>query len=187
MPWFHLPVLGWSVPAPAWNSLGLGLLVLGGLHLLRSLNLSAAAWLIRLLLPWALYRWWQSEEVCRLWGKAALAPLQMRLSPLNTALSSLGAREIEVFEASLWRELAPGLGWKFAGVSLLIALLLTIFDWPSRTRCPECRSKVLPEDPFCHGCGQHFPDVPGCVGCGRKPYSQDKFCRSCGREIAAAP
>lgn len=186
LPWFHLPVLGWSVPAPAWNGLGLALFILGGLHILRSLNLTAVAWLIRPILPWAIYRWWHSEEVFRLWGKATLAPLQMRLAPLNLALSSLGGKEMELFEAPLWRELAPGWGWTLAGVSLVLALVLTLLDWPSRTRCPDCKVKVQPEDPFCNGCGHRFPDVPGCTGCGRTPHHGDKHCRSCGRELSVS-
>lgn len=184
LPWFHLPILGQSVPAPAWNSLGLGLLLLGGLHLLRAFNAPGVVWAIRILLPWALYRWWTIEEAYRLWGKSMLASLQLRFTTINQALTTLGLDGISVFDASLWREMQPGWGWKLAGLSLFLSVLITLLDWPSRTRCPACRVKVQPEDPFCHGCGCRFPEVPGCSGCGRRPARGDKFCRSCGRAVA---
>jgi hypothetical protein len=183
LPWFSLPLFGWAVPVPAWNGLGLGLLLLAGFHVLRALSFPGMAWAIRLMLPWAGYRWWGSEELFRHWGKHTFAPLQLRLSGLNQALSTVGADPVTVFDPVLWREVAPGLGWKLAGISLLLALVITALDLPVRSRCPSCRSRVGPDDRCCHGCGASFPDVPGCLGCGRRPHKGDGFCRSCGRSL----
>ena len=185
LPWFHLPILGQSVPAPAWNVLGLGLFFLGGLHLMRAVGVPGVAWLIRLVLPWAIYRWWTIETAYLQWGKATLAALQLRLSPVNQGLITLGLDPLSVFEVSQWQNMPPGWGWKLAGGSLCAAAVVTVLDWPVRTRCPACRARVAPEDPFCHGCGHRFPEVPACEGCGRKPAGGDKFCRSCGKSVAA--
>lgn len=183
LPWFSLPLLGWSVPTPAWNTLGLGLLVLGNLHILRALRLPGVSWAIRLMLPWALYRWWGSAELFRDWGKSVLVPMQLKLSGVNETLDTLGLERLSVYDPVLWREVVPGWGYKLAGASLALAVLVTLLDQPMRTRCPACRSVVSPEDPCCHGCGQRFPDVPGCMQCGRTPQKGDRFCRSCGREL----
>ena len=184
LPWFSLPLLGWAVPTPAWNALGLALLLLGACQLLRALNLPGMPWAVRLLLPWTLWRWWTAEELFRQWGKQTFAPLQLRLSGVNQALSTVGAEPISVFDPTLWRDVEPGLGWKLAGVSLFLSLIVTLFDQPVRTRCSACQARISPEDRCCHGCGQQFPQVPGCLQCGRKPEKDDKHCRSCGRELA---
>lgn len=183
LPWFRLPLLGWTVPTPAWNALGVGLLVLGNLHMLRALNLPGTAWAIRLLLPWALYRWWGSQELFREWGKATFVPMQLKLSGINETLDTLGVDRVTVYDPVLWREIVPGLGYQLAGFSLLLAAVVTAIDFPVRTRCPDCRSVISPEDPCCHGCGRRFPEVPGCQQCGRSPQKGDKFCRSCGNGL----
>jgi hypothetical protein len=173
-------MLGWSVPTPAWNLLGLGLLLLGNLHVLRALNLPGMSWGIRILLPWCIYKWWDSQELFREWGKATLAPMQLKLSGVNEALDTLGLDRFSIYDPVLWREVVPGWGYKLAGASLLFALLVTLVDQPARTRCPSCRAVISPEDPCCHGCGCRFPEVPGCQQCGRTPQKGDRFCRSCG-------
>lgn len=176
-------MFGHSIPAPAWNALGLALLFLAALHLFRGLNLAGSAWAIRLVLPWALYRWWTVEESYRLWGKAILTDWQLRLAPMNSALSRLGFEGVTLFEVAEWQSMPPGWGWKLAGVSLILAVLVSLLDWPIRTRCAGCGVKVRPEDPFCHGCGIRFPEVPGCARCGRVPTKGDRFCRLCGGSV----
>lgn len=187
LPWYSLPLLGWSVPTPAWNSLGLVLMVLAGMHLLRALSVPGTAWAIRFLLPWGCYGWWTSEELFRAWGKSTLAPVQLKVSGLNTALSHLGVEPLSLFDPVLWREMEAGWGAKLAGVSLLLALLITAVDRPLRSRCPHCDATVSPEDPCCHGCGHRFPEVPACGQCGRAPLSGDRFCRGCGSSLAPSP
>ncbi len=171
------------MPTPAWNSLGLGLLALGCLHVLRAGNLSGAAWGIRLLLPWVAYRWFASRESFFEWGKATFVPLQLKFSGLNETLDRLGMDPVTVYDPLLWRDLRPGWGYKLAGASLLAAALVTLLDQPARLRCPDCRSVISPEDPCCHGCGRRSPEVPGCRQCGRSPRPGDRFCRSCGTNL----
>lgn len=178
--------MGWSLPTPAWNALGIGLLVLGSLHILRSLNLPGSPWAIRVLLPWTIFRWWESAESFRLWGKATFAPAQLKLSGVNQALDTLGVDQVSLYDPVLWRTIEPGWGYKLAGCSLLAAVLVTLVDWPVRTRCPGCRSVISPEDPCCHGCGRCFPEVPGCLQCGRVPQRGDRHCRSCGQSLERA-
>lgn len=184
LPWFTLPLLGWSVPIPAWNALGLLLMVLAGLQILRALGLAPLAWAVRMLTPWALYKWWGAPEQFRLWGKATLAPMQMKLSGVNSTLSTLGAETVTVFDPTLWREVVPGWGYKLAGASLLLSLVVSWLDWPARTDCPFCKVTVSPEDPCCHGCGHRFPEVPACPQCGRAPQDGDRHCRACGTSLA---
>jgi hypothetical protein len=180
LPWFSLPLLGWSVPIPAWNALGLALLVLGALHGGRALGLPGVAWAIRALLPWTIYRWWQAEALFRDWGKGTLAPLQLKLSGVNSALETIGAERVTVFDPVLWRDVLPGPGYKLAGLALLLGGLVTLLDWPSRTRCGTCRAVVDPEDSCCHACGGRFPEATACSQCGRSPRTGDRFCRACG-------
>jgi hypothetical protein len=186
LPWFELPLLGWSVPTPAWNALGLGLLALGNLHVLRALNMPGMSWGIRLLLPWVIYRWWGSQQQFRDWGKATLAPVQLKLSGVNDTLSTLGLDGVSIYDPVLWRDVQPGWGYTVAGASLLMAILVTAIDQPPRTRCPSCRAVISPEDPCCHGCGKSFPEIPGCRQCGRPPQKNDRFCRSCGTAALVA-
>jgi hypothetical protein len=201
LPWFSMPMLGLSVPVPAWNVLGLGLLVLGGLHLLRALELPATPWAIRLLWPWVAYRWWWSEQMFRDWAKSTLVPVQLKFSGLNAALERLGFEPISFYDPVLWRELTLGWGYQVAGGSLLLALLLTLFDGgaaglrasapgggtPATSRCPDCEVPVEPQDACCHGCGQSFQGRIGCSGCGRIPLPGDRYCRSCGVATSLEP
>lgn len=184
LPFFSLPLFGWSVPAPAWNALGLSLLVLGGLHVLRALNLWGTPWAIRLLLPWTIYRWWVGPEVFREWAKATLVPVQSRLMGLNDALARVGIESVTVYDPASWQVILPGWGYWLAGRCLMLAVLVTLLDYVPRGRCPDCRSQVAAEDPCCHGCGRRFPEVPGCFQCGRTPRGGDRFCRSCGTALA---
>lgn len=155
-------------------------MVLGGLHILRALGLPGIPWGIRLLLPWALYRWWGSEELFRLWGKATFAPMQLKVSGLNTALGHLGVEQLSLFDPVLWREIEPGWGVKLAGLSLLCSALVTLLDLPVRWNCHSCRAKIAPDDVCCHACGYRFPEATACHQCGRAPRKGDRFCRSCG-------
>lgn len=183
LPWFGLPLWGGVIPIPAWNFLGLGLIVLAGLHGLRALGVPGASWGVRGVWPWVFYHWWQSERAFRLWGKTTLAPLQLKLSGVNQALATVGIEPVSVFDPVAWRVLAPGIGWKLAGVSLVLALIVTALDWPVRRRCLDCQVVVSPWDRCCHGCGHVFTDVPGCLSCGRVPVDGDHFCRACGKDL----
>lgn len=183
LPWFKLPVLGWGVPAPAWNRTGLLLLALAACQLSRALGWSGAKWMVRLVCLPALYLWWGSEEVFRHWGTATLAPLQLKLAALNDVLGKFSVEAVEIFEPRLWKQLETGPGWYLAGGTLVCSLLLSAFDRVKVSSCPACALKVAATDCHCPGCGHKFRDFQGCSKCGRHPQAGDKFCRDCGESV----
>ncbi len=182
LPWFHAPVMGWSLPVPAWNNLGLLLLVLGNLHFLRAVGVPGIQWGIRILLPWAIYRWWAAEEAFKLWGKQILGPAQLKLVEVNQVLTTVQLEPVTVFDPTKWRELDPGLGWQVAGVSLALALLVTCFEKSPISKCSNCSNKVSGDDPNCHHCGHRLHESPTCPRCFRSLQKGDRFCRGCGHE-----
>lgn len=178
-----MPVLGWQIPVPPWNTFGLGIVVLGLLHFGRSLGVVYCSWGIRMLLPFAAAGWWASPGRFLAWGKSILAPVQLQLSGLNQGLATLGAEPIVLFDPVQWREASLSWGWKYAGLVLLLATVLTALDWQPRRFCSACKAKVSHQDRCCHQCGTPFPEASGCLGCGSKPQKLDKFCRTCGRSL----
>lgn len=182
LPWFHADVLGWSLPVPAWNSLGLLLLVLGNLHFLRAVGVPGVQWVIRVLLPWAVYQWWAAEEAFKLWGKQILGPAQLKLIEVNQVLTTVQLEPVTVFDPTKWRDLDPGLGWQMAGASLGLAVLLTCLEKSATIKCSGCSTRVSREDPHCHSCGHRLREIPSCPRCFRSYHKGDHFCRGCGHE-----
>ena len=182
LPWFELPVFGWQVPVPAWNRVGLSILILSGICLVRGLGFSFVRWPARLVLPLAAYGWWTSPEAMRDWGVSLFAPLQLKFSSINSALSHLNVEPITVFESQLWRELSTGPGFALAGLSFAALLLVTAFDHPKQRKCSACQSRVQLEDRNCHSCGALVSIGDGCRGCGKHVSKSDKHCRHCGQE-----
>lgn len=180
LPWFELPLLGWSVPAPAWNRAGLSFLLLTGLLMLRVVGGYPFRWVVRLALVPALLSWWKAPELVREWGGQTLAPLQLRLNAVNQTLSSLGAETITVYEPALWRTLAPGWGWKVAGLTLVAISLLTFFDGARRPTCSACRAETGETDHHCYACGESLGKLRYCSNCGSPETQGDTYCRCCG-------
>lgn len=185
LPWFGLPLAGKVLPWPAWNLLGLGLLVLAGAHLWRALSFPGAAWAIRLLLPGVLWGWWHSPERFRLWGMAVLAPWQLQLDGVNQVLARLGQAPLTLFDPVVWRDISLGWGYRLAGGCLVLSALLTVCDFGLRPRCLGCRAQVGVRDRFCFQCGDGLSGDGGCGQCGEPGRSGDQFCRACGAARAA--
>jgi len=182
IPWFRLPVLGWEIPAPAWNRAGLACLVLAGFHLLRAVGGPPFRWLVRIATLPALYFWWVSPEWAKAWGARHLAPAQLKLAPLNNALARLGGDTLELYKPPLWKTLEPQTGWYVAGGTLILTLLLTSFDGPNRLTCSSCKGTFTEDDRFCGECGEALKGGPHCGHCGEELNPNDKFCRRCGTE-----
>lgn len=183
LPWFDLPVLGWSVPAPAWNRTGLLLLALSAAQMTRSLGWRFGKWLVRILVFPIGYYWWGSEAAFLKWGTGTLAPIQLKLVAINGILSKFSVDSIDVFEARHWKNLEAGPGWYLTGATLALTLALTALDHYQPSRCSKCRARVGDSDAHCCQCGHKVREVKGCPECGRFPEPRDKFCRDCGQEI----
>ena len=183
LPWFHLPILGWTVPAPAWNRAGLVCFALSGLLVIRAVAGWPFRWPVRIATPIALYYWWASLEAVKTWGAKNLAPAQLKLAAVNQTLSRLGGESVTVYEPALWRSLEPQHGWHLAGLSLFLIGLLSVLDGPRSLLCSACQTKAKESDHFCHCCGHTLTISPGCRNCGGKPHPQDTFCRHCGSKF----
>lgn len=182
LPWFKLPVLGWSIPTPAWNRTGLVLLALAACHFTRGLGWGVMRWPVRLAVFPAAYLWWGSEDAFRQWGTGTLAPLQLKLSSFNRLLAKFNLETLDIFEPRLWKQLDTGPGWYLAGATLVATLVLTSLDRVQVSVCPSCSTKNQAKDCHCHVCGHKFKDFKGCSRCGRTPAKGDKYCRDCGQE-----
>lgn len=184
LPWFELPLFGWQVPVPAWNKVGLAILLLSAISLVRGVGFAFMRWPLRVLLPLAAYGWWLSPAETRNWGVSLFAPLQMKFSSLNSALSQLGLEPFTVFESQLWRELNQGPGYTLAGVSFGVLLLVTALDHPKTRRCGNCQAKAKLTDKNCHACGSLIAFENGCRGCGHQLGRGDQYCRQCGEKAS---
>lgn len=187
LPWFQLPILGWTIPAPAWNKAGLACFALSGVLVMRTVAGWFFRWPVRMVTPVAFYYWWESLEAVKTWGAKHLAPAQLKLAPVNQTLSTLGGEGVTVYEPALWRSLEPQYGWHLAGLSLLSIGLLTAFDGPRSVVCSACQAKAKETDNFCHACGDTLTTSVGCRNCGGKPLVQDAYCRHCGDKFGALP
>lgn len=183
LPWFELPLFGWKVPTPAWNRAGLACFVAACGLALRGVAGAGARWLVRALLPVAGYYWWTSLSLTRDWAAQSLGPIQLKLSPVNQALSKLGAEPVSVYEPSAWKALVPGPGWYASGAILLLSLLLTLLDGPWKRKCGTCQALVVEGDGFCHQCGEALSGTAKCGNCANRMKPDDKFCRACGQKV----
>lgn len=184
IPWFELPILGLSVPTPAWNKGGVACLVLASILYLRALGGFPLRWLVRLTVLPTAYFWWQSVEQMKSWGVKNLAPAQLKLSTVNSAMTKLGAERVTLYEPSLWKSLEPSYGWKAAGFLLLVTAVVTVLDGPRIRKCQSCGQKGRGGDSFCFQCGMALTDARLCGNCGGALQAGDSFCRHCA---ASAP
>lgn len=183
LPWFFLPILGWSIPVPAWSRAGAACLALAATLLLRTVGGYKFRWAIRLALLPSIYFWLTSAEAVKMWGAQHLGPAQLKLAKVNAALSTMGTETISLYEAPLWRNLEPQLGWHLTGVVFLATMLLTLMDGPVRRVCPCCQQEAWADDRFCRACGESLTESAGCPNCGSERDPSDKFCHSCGHEV----
>ena len=182
LPWFELPILGWSVPAPAWNKAGLASATLSVFLFLRGVGGWKVRWMVRLALIPAAYCWWTSLVEVKAWGARHLGSAQLEFSSINSTLAKLGVETITIYDASKWRALQPTFGWYAAGLCMLLIALVTSLDGPRRRACSECTLPAQDSDRFCHGCGQTLQSSLGCRNCGAFMQDEDRFCRLCGAE-----
>lgn len=187
LPWFQLPILGWQIPTPGWSRAGLACLLFASLFLFRMLTGYWARWLLRAAILPSLYFWFKAPAGVKAWAAYNLAPTQLKLAPVNQALSSLGGETISLYEPVLWRALQPQFGWYLAGASLGLALLYTLLDGPICRKCLGCAAELNSEDAFCASCGTVVGSWCGCTNCGHRGESTDRFCRRCGQEMTISP
>ncbi|MFA5504323.1 MAG: zinc ribbon domain-containing protein [Vulcanimicrobiota bacterium] len=183
LPWFHLPILGLSIPTPAWGKAGVACLAAASTLFLRALGGSALRWLVRPALIPAAYFWWTSLEQMQAWGARSLAPAQLKLATVNQGLGSLGGEPITLYEPALWRGLEPSYGWQVAGAILVLSALFTLFDGPRMPHCGSCNKRGREGDSFCFQCGQAFSEQPVCSNCGQTAIEGDAFCRHCAKPL----
>ena len=183
LPWFKIPLLAWAIPVPAWSRAGLVCLAVSAVLALRALAGLPWRWLVRGLLPFALYEWWRSPEEMMVWGTRTFGPVQLKLSALNAALSKFGVDPVQLYEPSAWKELQPGLGWYAAGGVLAAASLFAVLDGPRIRNCAQCQAPAREEDGFCHQCGEALQVLTRCGNCARPAEIEDKFCRDCGHSL----
>jgi hypothetical protein len=181
VPWFDIPVLGWQVPAPAFNRAGLACIALACVLLIRSIGGTIFRWGVRAGLLPSIYYWWHSLAEVKAWGAEYLATAQLKLSPVNQMLARMGTETITLYNAPEWRALEPTHGWYGAGGVLFFVLLLTAFDGTVKRHCLSCKAQTRENDSFCGGCGKALDSVPKCRNCGAGTESEDDFCRRCGQ------
>ena len=179
MPWFELPILGLTVPTPAWNKGGVACLILASILYLRAIGGLPVRWLVRPAVLPAAYFWWQSVDQMKAWGARNLAPAQLKLSAVNSAMTKFGGERVNLYEPALWKGLKPSYGWKAAGILLLFTAVVTLLDGPRTPKCGACGKKGAEGDSFCFHCGKALAEAVVCRNCGEKLRQGDSFCRKC--------
>jgi hypothetical protein len=159
-------------------------MVIASMLFLRAIGGWPIRWLIRVSLPPAIYFWWFSVDTMKAWGAENLAPAQLKLSTVNSALAKLGGTPVTLYEPALWKGLEPSWGWKAAGVTLLLTALFTVVDGPRISKCAGCGEKGRDGDSFCHKCGESLAEIQACTNCGHRVQKDDVHCGRCSASLS---